>query len=104
MEPNGYDPFRCITRHEDVKAIESDKRLFSNDPRPILGAKMLLAVVEQLFGRRHLIRSLVTMDEPEHSRYRMLTQAWFRGENLRQLQGRIADPCRASCLFRWTLL
>ena len=89
MEPNGYDPFWCVTRYEDIKAIEGDKRLFINDPRPILGAKMFDVVIEQLFGRRHLVRSLVTMDEPDHSRYRTLTQAWFRGENLRKLQGRI---------------
>ena len=89
MEPNGYDPFWCLTRYDDVKAVESDKRLFINDPRPLLSAKILPVVTEQLFGRRHLVRSLVTMDDPEHSRYRMLTQAWFRGENLRQLQGRI---------------
>ena len=89
MTPNGFEPYWCITRHADIKAIEGDKRLFINDPRPILGAKVFDAVIEQLFGRRHLVRSLVTMDDPDHSRYRALTQAWFRGEHLRHLAGRI---------------
>ena len=89
MAPDGFDPFWCVTRHADIKAIEGDKRLFISDPRPILGAKLFDVVIEQLFGRRHLVRSLVTMDDPDHSRYRALTQKWFRGENLRRLADRI---------------
>ena len=89
MTPNGFAPFWSITRHADIKAIEGDKQLFVNDPRPILGARMFDALVQQLFGRRHLVRSLVTMDDPDHSRYRAFTQQWFRGENLRRLTGSI---------------
>ena len=89
MAPDGFDPYWSITRHADIKAIEGNKRLFINDPRPILSGRMLDALTRQLFGRRHLVRSLVTMDDPDHSRYRGLTQAWFRGENLRRLTGRI---------------
>ena len=36
MAPDGYDPFFSVTRHADIKAIEADKKLFVNDPRPIL--------------------------------------------------------------------
>ena len=89
MAPNGFDPYWSVTRHADIKAIEGKKRLFINDPRPILGGRMLDAFVQQLFGRRHLVRSLVTMDDPDHTSYRALTQTWFRGENLRRLTGRI---------------
>ena len=91
MAPNGYDPFWSLSRHADVKAVESDSKLFINDPRPILGPKMLEGLVEQLVGRRHLVRSLVQMDDPDHARYRALTQQWFRGENLRRLSGRIDE-------------
>ncbi len=89
MAPNGVDPYWSVTRHADIKAIEGDKRLFVNDPRPILGGRMLEVLTQQLFGRRHLVRSLVTMDDPDHTDYRALTQAWFRGENLRRLTGDI---------------
>ncbi len=91
MAPNGYDPFWSLSRHADVKAVEADSKLFINDPRPILGPKMLEGLVEQLVGRRHLVRSLVQMDDPDHARYRALTQQWFRGENLRRLAGRIDE-------------
>ena len=89
MAPNGFDPYWSVARHADIKAIEGDKRLFINDPRPILGGRILDALVGQLFGRRHLVRSLVTMDDPDHRKYRGLTQGWFRGENLRRLTARI---------------
>ena len=91
MAPNGFDPYWSVSRHADIKAIEGDKQLFINDPRPILGGKMLDALVDQLVGRRHLVRSLVAMDDPDHRKYRGLTQAWFRGENLRRLTGRIEE-------------
>ena len=91
MAPNGFDPFFSVTRHADIKAIESDKRLFVNDPRPILSGKILEAMTQHLVGRRHLVRSLVTMDDPDHARYRALTQRWFMGSNLRRLDRRIAE-------------
>ena len=91
MSPNGFDPFFSVTRHADIKAIESDKKLFINDPRPILSGKILEAMTQHLAGRRHLVRSLVTMDDPDHTRYRALTQRWFMGSNLKRLEGRIAE-------------
>ena len=89
MSPDGFEPFWSITRHADVMAIESDKRLFINDPRPILGPKMLEALVQAMAGRRHLVRSLVQMDDPDHSAYRALAHSWFLGSNLRKLSDQI---------------
>ncbi len=89
MSPDGFDPFWSITRHADIRSIESDKTLFVNDPRPLLTPKLLNAIVKELTGRRHLVRSLVTMDDPDHSRYRALTQEWFSRSNLLVLTDRI---------------
>jgi len=89
LSPDGFDPFWSVTRHADIRSIESDKALFVNDPRPLLVPRLLNAVVEQLTGRRHLVRSLVTMDDPDHSRYRALTQEWFARSNLLVLTDRI---------------
>ena len=35
-------------------------------------------------GTPHLVRSLVQMDEPDHMKYRLLTQAWFMPANVRK--------------------
>lgn len=94
MSPDGFEPFWSITRHADIRSIESDKALFVNDPRPLLSPMLLNAVVRQLTGRRHLVRSLVTMDDPDHSRYRALTQEWFARSNLLVLTDRIERLAR----------
>ena len=91
MAPDGFEPFWSITRHADILAIEGDKRLFINDPRPILGPKLFDALVQHMTGRRHLVRSLVEMDDPDHKAYRALAQPWFLGSNLRRLAGRIDE-------------
>jgi cytochrome P450 len=38
---------------------------------------------------RPLLYTLVQMDEPDHMKYRVLTQAWFLPQNLRRLEDRI---------------
>ena len=94
LSPEEYDPFWCITRYDHVKEIEQNKRIFINDPRPTLGPKMMTEFVQQMTGRKHLVRSLVQMDDPDHMKYRMLTQAWFMGSNLRKLQSRVDELAR----------
>jgi cytochrome P450 len=94
MKPDGYEPFWSATKYADIKEIESKKQIFINDPRPILGPSMMAGLVQQMTGRKHLVRSLVQMDDPDHIKYRMLTQAWFMGTNLRKLQGRIDQLAR----------
>ena len=91
LQPEGFEPFWSITRYNDIKAIEGNKQLFINDPRPTLGLAGMQEMVEALTGRKHLIRSLVQMDDPDHLKYRMLTQGWFMGSNLRKLQARIDE-------------
>lgn len=94
VSPEGFEPFWNITRYDDIKTVEQQKQLFINDPRPVLGPQMIQAVVEQLSGRKHLIRSLVQMDDPDHMKYRVLTQGWFMGSNLRKLQTKVDDLAR----------
>ena len=91
LSPEGFEPFWNVTRYDHVKEIELNKKVFVNDPRPVLGPQMTQAIVQQLTGRKHLVRSLVQMDDPDHTKYRRLTQGWFMGGNLRKLQARIDE-------------
>jgi len=91
IAPEGFAPIWNLARYNDIKEVEGQKRIFINDPRPILGPEMTQAIVEQLSGRRHLVRSLVQMDDPDHMKYRVLTQGWFMGANLRKLQARVDE-------------
>lgn len=89
LAPEGFEPFWNVTRYKDIKEIEQHKDVFINDPRPVLGPQMMQAIMQQMSGRKHLVRSLVQMDDPDHMKYRRLTQGWFMGTNLRKLQDRV---------------
>jgi hypothetical protein len=91
LSPEGYEPFWNVTRYNDIKEIEGNKKLFINDPRPTLGLQMVTQMMQQMSGRKHLVRSLVQMDDPDHMKYRRLTQGWFMGSNLRKLQDRVDE-------------
>lgn len=91
LEPEGFEPFWSVTKHADIKEIEQRKAIFINDPRPTLAPQGMTELVQQMTGRKHLVRSLVQMDDPDHSKYRMLTQGWFMGSNLRKLQARVDE-------------
>ena len=91
LSPEGFDPFWSVARYGDIKTVEQHKRIFINDPRPTLGPKGMDEMIQQITGRRHLVRSLVQMDDPDHMKYRTLTQGWFMGTNLRKLQSRIDE-------------
>ena len=89
LSPQGYEPFWNVTKYADIKEIEANKEVFVNDPRPTLMEQGTMEMIESVLGRRHLIRSLIAMDEPDHMKYRRLTQGWFMGANLRKLQSRV---------------
>ncbi|MFT7652233.1 MAG: cytochrome P450 [Limisphaerales bacterium] len=89
LEPQGFDPFWNVTKYHDIKEVEGKKKIFINDPRPTLGEAGIMEMVQSVTGRKHLIRSLVQMDDPDHMKYRTLTQGWFMGTNLRKLQSRV---------------
>ena len=40
-------------------------------------------------GRRERVRTLIDMDEPEHRKFRELTQSWFMGVGVRRLEGQV---------------
>ena len=86
LRPEGFEPFWSISRYADIKEIESKKVVFINDPRPTLAPIAITELMRQMTGRKHLVRSLVQMDDPDHVKYRTLTQSWFMGHNLRKLQ------------------
>lgn len=91
ISPDGYDPFWSVSKYHDIKTIEGQKQIFVNDPRPTLAPRDITQAVQAITGRKHLVRSLVQMDDPDHVKYRMLTQGWFMGTNLRKLQARVDE-------------
>lgn len=84
MEPEGYRPFWAVTKHADIMEISRQNALFTNSQREILSPRETESQVYALMGGPHLVRTLVQMDDPDHYKYRHLTQNWFLPQNVRK--------------------
>src|SRR5258708_6829964 len=92
----GFDPFWIVTRHADIMEVSKDNTLFPYGDFPAN-----LAPIEAVANGRKaraagppMVYTLAQMDEPDHRKYRALTQAWFMPKNIRQLEGRIRELAR----------
>jgi cytochrome P450 len=95
-EIEGVDPFWIVSKHADILEISRQNSLFhSGDRGTTFSTQAVDRKVRQMTGGSpHLVRSLVQMDEPDHLKYRALTQAWFMPQNLRKLEDRIRQIAR----------
>jgi cytochrome P450 len=94
--PEGFDPFWVVTRQAEIREVELKNELFHNGDR-----STVLTTIEadqkvraMMGGSPHLVRSLVQMDNPDHSAYRRLTQGYFAPQNLRGLEDRVREIAR----------
>lgn len=67
-----FDPFWVVSRHADVLEVERNAHVFLNEPRPtVVSPKQSEGAVRFLTGgEANLIRSLVSVDGPEHKALR----------------------------------
>jgi cytochrome P450 len=98
VESADFDPFWVVTRHADVSDIIRRHDLFHSGDRahtlvPRASDDMARAMTG---GSPHPIRTLVHMDEPDHSKYRAITQSWFTQERATSLEDSIRTIARAS--------
>ncbi len=95
-ELEGFDPFYVVTRHADILEVSRDNVLFPYGSYPSTLAPHQ-AVENGRAARaagRPLLYTLVQMDEPDHMKYRALTQGWFMPQNLRRLEARVREIAR----------
>ncbi len=84
-EVEGFDPFWVVTKHADILEISKNNALYSSGVRgTTLTNKAGDARARAITGTPHLVKSLVQMDEPEHMKYRLLTQAWFMPASIKK--------------------
>jgi cytochrome P450 len=95
-EVPGFDPFRIVTKHADILEISRDNTLFpyGDFPSTLAPAHAVERGREARAAGRPLLYTLVQMDEPDHMKYRALTQAWFMPRNIAKLEGRIRELAR----------
>ena len=95
-EVPGFDPFRLVTRHADILEVSRDNTLFpyGDYPSTLAPHEAVERGREARAAGRPLLYTLVQMDEPDHLKYRALTQAWFMPQNIRKLEDRIRELAR----------
>lgn len=112
-EVPGYDPHWIVTKYEDIREITRQDELFLNAER----SKTLASqYAEQLMrdytgGLPHIFRTLVHMDEPEHTEYRNVTAGQFMPQAIRQLEPKVRETAKRyadklaamapACDFAW---
>ena len=95
IETENFDPFWAVTKHADIMQVGRDKTLFhSGERQTILADRKGVARVLELTGGPHLVRTIVHMDDPDHIKYRQLTQSWFMPGQLRRLEPQIRALAR----------
>jgi cytochrome P450 len=87
-EPQDYDPFWVVTRHEDILEASRRNDVLLNGARSSTIATKAASQQAEQTGR--ILRTLINMDAPDHPKYRLLTQAWFMPPSLKRLE----DPIR----------
>ena len=50
LSPNGYEPFWCLSKYDDILQVESNKERFVNEPRPILAPEYFTELMRHLSG------------------------------------------------------
>ncbi|WP_168072255.1 cytochrome P450 [Caulobacter sp. SSI4214] len=94
-EPEGFDPFWVVTKHADILEISRNNGLFPSGERATtLNSKAHLERNQKITGSPHLVRSIIQMDEPDHMKYRLLSQAWFMPGNIRKREEAIRELAR----------
>jgi cytochrome P450 len=94
-EPEGFDPFWVVTKHADILEVSRNNKLFPSAVRATtLTTKAGDARARAITGTPHLVKSLVQMDEPEHMKYRLLTQAWFMPASIKKREDEIRALAR----------
>ncbi|WPB89247.1 cytochrome P450 [Streptomyces malaysiensis] len=83
--PEGHRPFWTVSRYRDIMEIEKRSDVFHCAARTVLRTIEREDSVRRVTGSDQPMRSLMHMDEPDHRKYRALTQAWFMPAKLKSI-------------------
>ena len=95
VEHPDFEPFWAITRHEDIKAISQNNAAFLNNPRTVLVQREFEQALQQQFGTRNGLETLIHMDNPKHRKLRNVTRDWFKPGPIDRLAGDVRAIARS---------
>ena len=86
-EIDDYQPFWVASKYDDIQTVARQNTQFLSGLGGLQTTSALKFQIEAGTGTQ--FRSVVAMNEPDHMKYRTLTQAWFLPRNLKQLEARV---------------
>ena len=86
VEDEEFSPFWVLTRHDDVFAVSRDDTHWKSTARVVLAAD---AAQEEMLASPFVPRSLVQLDDHEHTAHRKVTNDWFKPAAVGTRQPRI---------------
>jgi cytochrome P450 len=89
-EPSNYQPFWALTKHADIMEVERHSSQFIVGPRNRLKTIEEEERVRAKTGGNALMRTLPTMDDPDHRKYRNVARRWFLPGSLKALEPQLA--------------
>ena len=93
IETDANKPVWVCTKHADILEVERQHTKFLNTARSVLQRKEM---EQRQIARGAQLRTLINMDEPDHTRFRDLTKDWFMPNNLKQVEGRVQAIAKAA--------
>ncbi len=94
VEHPDFDPFWAVTRYEDIKTISQNNAEFLNNPRTVLVRRDFEQALEEKFGTRNGLETLIHMDNPKHRKLRGVTREWFKPGSIERLAPMTRDIAR----------
>lgn len=88
VDAEGFSPFWVLTRHEDVFAVSRDDAHWKNTALSVLGPDR---AAEEMRASGFVPRSLVQLDDHEHTAHRQVTNDWFKPAAVKHRQPRIDE-------------
>ncbi len=88
VESASHPPFWGVIGHDEVMMIERHPELFTNEPEAVLITNQSLEERDALGAQ---IRTLIHMDAPDHTKYRKLTNEWFKPAGVKRMQSRLDE-------------
>jgi len=95
-EPKGFRPYWSVTKHADILEVENRSDIFLNEPRFMIMDAGFESYINNNYGSiNELLKLLVQMDAPEHTKHRTLLQPWFTPKRIAARQQEIEAICHS---------
>ncbi len=93
-EPEGFDPFYAVVRHDQICEISKQPRHFLNGFGILLESSEQKQILEAEGGIGKL-RAILVMDPPEHRDYRKVAAPWFTPRAIERVAPIAEESARA---------